>query len=118
MLILGTNRVVNHGPLKIWAERGLIRVEDSRDGSVKTMSVKDCALRVRALNDMIKNSHSTDDYYSCHEVTELQRVIDGYIEVMKHAQEQGMPSDASARRDLVRRRPTSIVIPDTSDMNL
>lgn len=112
-IILGQSGVLRHGPLRVWAERGLIRIEDSRDNSYNTISIKECALRVKALNDMIKNSMSTDTVFDPQEATELQRVIDGYIDVIRKAQEQGSPDDASARRDLVRRRPKTIVMPGT-----
>jgi uncharacterized protein (DUF2342 family) len=116
--IFGQTGVVRHGPLRIWAERGMVRIEDSRDNSYSSLSVKDCALRVKALSDMVKNTLSTDELFSYDEIIELQRVIDGYVSVMQRAREQGMPEDASARRDLARRRPKSIVVPNTVDMDL
>jgi hypothetical protein len=116
--ILGQSNVLIHGPLRVWAERGLVRIEDSRDNSYKIISVKDCAVRVKALNDMIKNSLSTNTVFDSNAVHEIQRVIDGYVSVMQRAKEQGMPEDASARRDLVRRRPTSILMPGGTDFGL
>ena len=118
MYLLGTHDVLRHGRLRVWAERGLIRIEDERDNSFTTISVKECAERVDALNDMLKNTSPEERKAHAPTVLELQRVIDGYIDVMRKAQEQGMPEDASARRDLVRRRPKSIVVPNVIDMDL
>lgn len=125
MHILGQAKVLKHGPLRIWAERGLIRIEDSRAErdpmrykAHETLTVKDCALRTKALSDMIRNSMSTNDLLSYDQCVELQRILDGYVDIMRQAQEQGMPSDASARRDLVRRRPTSVSINTNMDLEL
>lgn len=116
--ILGQHKVLMHGPLRIWAERGLIRIEDSRDNSYKIISVKECALRVKALNDMIKNSMSTHTVFDANQANELMRVIEGYVAVMQNAKEQGMPEDASARRAYVRSRPTSVLISGDTSFDL
>jgi hypothetical protein len=123
MHILGQSKVLKHGPLRIWAERGLVRIEDSRAEKDpnrykphETITVLQCAQRCKALSDMIKNSMSTNEVMSYDDVIELQRILDGYVDIMRQAQEQGMPSDASARRDLVRRRPVSININANMDL--
>lgn len=125
MHILGQAKVLKHGPLRIWAERGLIRIEDSRAERDperyrphETITVKQCAERCKALSDMIRNSMSTNDLLSYEECAELQKVLEGYVDIMRQAQEQGMPSDASARRDLVRRRPMSVSVNTNMDLEL
>jgi len=124
MHILGQHKVLKHGPLRIWAERGLIRIEDeraekdpSRYKPYEIISVKQCAERCRALSDMVKNSMSTNDVMSYAAVKELQALLEGYVDVMRQAQEQGMPEDASARREYVRRRPTSVFMPANVNIN-
>jgi hypothetical protein len=115
--LLGQTDVLRHGPLRIWAERGMIRIEDSRDNSYSTVTIKDFALRVAALNDMIKNSMSTDPYYGYNEIVELQRLIDGYVSIMRKAQEQGAPDNPDAIADRKRRKPLSkqVVLPVSMD---
>jgi hypothetical protein len=107
--------VVRFGPLRLWAERGLIRIEDARDGSYEIVSVHTMLYRMRAINEAIKNSsqrqkHSQDPE-DAKEVRRLQGMIDAMVTVCRKAQEQGMPSDASARRDLARRLPTTVLVP-------
>lgn len=118
MYLLGQAKVVRHGPLRVWAERGLIRIEDERDNSYKIESVEEFALRTKALNDMLLKTPTEDKLLYADQVHELQRIVSGYIDIMNQAKEQGMPEDATARRDLVRRRPKSIVVPNVVDMDL
>lgn len=109
MYIIGENhQVIRHGPLRVWAENGMVRIEDSRDNSYEVISVRECALRANALNDMIKNTMSSNPLYDAHAIVELQRVLEGYTTVMRKAQEQGMPTDKSAIADLKRRRATTV----------
>jgi hypothetical protein len=44
-------------------------------------------------------------------IEDLQRFIDKMEDLVQQAREQGSPDDASARRDLVRRRPVTVVVP-------
>lgn len=119
MIILGQNNVFRHGPLTVYAENGFVRLRDSRDGSLTTISVKDCALRAQAISDMIKNSASTDEFFDYAQVIELQRVLDGYIDVMRKAQEQGQHDDPTAVRDRRRRAPVSISVSGlTNDLGM
>jgi hypothetical protein len=50
------------------------------------------------------------------EITDIQRMIDDTIDICRKAREQGMPSDASARRDLKRRQKTQVSIPSNFNM--
>lgn len=100
--------------VRYWAERGLIRVEDSLDNSYKVLSVRQFLRHANALCEMLGNSPSKRDAGPDSELrAEMQRIIDRSVELAKRAQVQGMPSDASAARDLRRRRPVSVVVPGT-----
>lgn len=110
---LGYNLVATQN-LRFWAERGLIHVEDARDNSYKVFSVRTTLLRMRALQEMLGNSSErqmhSEDQFDRDKRAEIQTMLEGLTDVCRKAQEQGMPSDASARRDLVRRRPRTIVV--------
>lgn len=107
--------VVRFGPLRFWAERGLIHVEDSTDNSYDSFSVQECLYRMRAISDMLGNStqrakHSEDQFDAANRHRQ-QQMLDGMIEVCRRAQIQGMPSDPTARADLKRRAKRSIIVP-------
>ena len=111
------NDVVRFRHLRMWAERGLIHVEDSRNNEYKVVSVRVMLQRMRAIQDIIANSrpasrqaHSADPFDRAW-LEENQGMLEAMVEVVRNAQVQGMPSDASARRDLVRRRPKTVVVP-------
>lgn len=123
MLFLGTtdgNLVCNFGRLKIWAERGLIHVEDKSDNSYEVFSVRTALRRLDGISDMLRNSrrHLKEiGAMTNQEFDRQMRMLEQMIEVCRRAQLQGMPDDPSARRDLVRRRPTTVVVPGLkSDM--
>lgn len=120
MLFNGSNFLADHdvvrfGTLRLWAERGLIHIEDSKDNSYEAMSVKVCLQRMKSISEMLGNSSQRDvaseDQFDRNNRKRHQNMLDGMIEVVRRAQVQGMPDDASARRDLVRRRPKSVVVP-------
>jgi hypothetical protein len=98
-----------------WAERGLVRMEDSVDNSFHTYSVYEFLQRLSAVSDMILASREeTKDkmHMFGDELDRYQRFCEGGAEIARKAKEQGMPSDASARRDAIRRLPTSVVVPN------
>lgn len=104
--------------LRIWAERGLIRIEDSRDNSYEILSVRETLVRMRAMCDMVKNglahlrqNPNDNSYMAMNEIEDLQRFLDKMEGIIQQAREQGSPDDESARRDLVRRRPVTVVVP-------
>jgi hypothetical protein len=92
--------------LRVWAERGLIRVEDARDNSYQVITVEDAKDRIVALTDIMRS-----DYYDANGRTELRSFIGQVLEIMQKAQEQGMPSDPQASRDLKDRRAKSFLVP-------
>lgn len=97
---------------RYWAERGLIRVEDSLNNSYTVLSVREFMRHANAMSELLGNSRSVKTSGPDSDLrSEIQRIIDRSIELGKRAQIQGMPSDASAARDLRRRRPVSVVVP-------
>ena len=119
----GEHNVVHFGPRdnpgrdKYWAERGLIHHEDTVTGEYKTMTVRDFLQRLKGVNDMLGNSRATlakEKFAHSDEIKRQQRFVEEGTDLAKRAKEQGMPSDASARRELKRRRATSVVVPGTN----
>ncbi len=120
MILLGTSNSLDSGVvrtkfLRMWAERGLIHVEDSRDNSYNVFAVRTILHRMRGISDMLgnsserqMNSESTLDRKWRAEQVEM---LEGMVEVIKKAKEQGMPSDPTACRDLVRRAKKTVVVP-------
>ena len=98
--------------VRYWAERGLIRVEDSLDNSYEVLSVRQFLRHAQALSAMLGNSSAKKDAGPDTQLrAEFQRIIDRAVELARKAQIQGMPDDPSAARDLRRRRPVSVVVP-------
>lgn len=103
--------------VRYWAERGLIRVEDSLDNSYNVLSVRQFLRHANALCEILGNSSAKKDSGPDTNLrAEFQRIIDRSVELAKRAQVQGMPSDASAVRALRRSRPVSVVVPGTACM--
>lgn len=118
---LGDADVVIHDNIKMWAERGLIHIEDDRDNSYKVVGVREMLYRLKAVQDMLKNSKPSQRVKHSHDrfdrdlIDKTQKTIDQMVEVIRKAQEQGTPHDASARRDLARRRPKTFAVPGVGD---
>ncbi len=116
--LIGQGDVVNFNQHRYWAERGMVHWEDRDTGDYGTQSVRITLQRLRGINDMVKNSledvHSSGQklFYS-DEVDRHMRWIEQMVELLKRAQAQGMPSDASAVRDAKRRRKT-VCMPGTN----
>lgn len=114
VLFLGEHDCTKFRHLRLWAERGLVHIEDSRDGSYETISVRAALQRMKGIQDMLintRNDPGTRHLIRSDDFLEQQRFVEDMIEVCRKAKEQGMPYDASARRDQVRRRPKTFVMP-------
>lgn len=124
MLLTGTsgNRsVVNFGNLKFWAERGLIHIEDIRDGAYEVISVRSALHRMKAISDMLGNSVSAREKHSYDQfdydnVKRHQDMLDGLKILCDRAKVQGMPTDPSARRANARALPKTFVVPGRNSM--
>ncbi len=109
--------VVVFGHMRFWAENGLIHTESSIDGAYDCMSVREALTRANAISDMLGNStareiHSEDQFDQANRLRHM-RMLEGLQAIFAKAKIQGMPSDASARRDRIRRRPVTVVVPKT-----
>src|SRR5271166_5592624 len=93
------------GPLRFWAERGLIHVEDARDNSYDSMSVRSALDRIRAINDMLGNRREkhSEDQYDQTKRAELMAFVEKMVDIIRKAREQGTPDDPAACREYVRR---------------
>jgi hypothetical protein len=114
MHILGETGVYQYGPLRMWAERGQIHIEDATDNSYRIVTVQSIGHRLQAHSDMLKNSREQlkrNGQMLGDEYNRQLRMIEGMIDVCHKAQEQGMPTDESAVRDINRRLPKTVVIP-------
>lgn len=101
--------------LRVWAERGLVHMEDSRDNSYQVMPVKKALQHLNGINTMIGNTvHETHLYRD--EVEMHQKFIDKCVDVIRQAQEQGMPGDPSAARELNARRKKMFVMPKAAEL--
>lgn len=113
--LLGTNNIVNLGPLKYWAERGLVHCEDSRDGSCETIDTKIILERIKALNDMIGNTkRKVPGLMHADEIRTHQNFIDDMVQLCRAAADQGSPDNPDAIKDLRRRRPATVVVPSAA----
>ena len=109
--------VANYKFLKVWPERGLVHIEDMRTGGYQSIQVREMLYRLRALSEMVRETRKDPEFRKkkskevLGEIEELQRAILELEGVCRKAQEQGMPSDPSAVRDLIRRKACSIQVP-------
>lgn len=117
--ILGTHNMVRFGTLRIWAERGLIHMEDEVDNSYKVENVRTMLMRVKAINDMIGNSsdrgHSAkeDKGNYAEERLRLTKFVEDMIPLLRKAQEQGTPGEAmKAGQRPKNARPVQVVFGD------
>ena len=119
--LLGQHNVVQTKHLRIWAERGLIHIEDSRDNSYEAVSVRTELMRMKAIQEMLMNSREDmkrSGNMHAAEYDSLQRMLEEMIEVCTQAKAQGMPSDPRAARDLADRRPKTVVVPDMKSIRM
>lgn len=114
MQLLGQHNLCNFGRLKMWAERGLIHIEDTRDNTYEVASVRTALHRLKGISDMLANSREAmkrSGFLYADQYERYQRMVEEMTEICRLAQQQGMPEDASARRDLARRRPATVCLP-------
>lgn len=96
--------------MRFWAERGIIHCEDNVHG-YSSMSVGTFLRRVDAINDMLGNATPARDTGADANLrAETTRNVERAIMIARIAQDQGMPEDASARRDMLRRRSKTVCV--------
>jgi hypothetical protein len=81
-----------------WAELGRIHHQNERTGEYGSLSRRDFLLRLQALNDLNKNGSSSRSIYDVSERLRIQRFVEAAIALVRRAQQQGDPDDASVRR--------------------
>ncbi len=94
--------VVKTKDCRFWAENGMIRVEDARDNSYKSLTCRQALLHLAGLNDMLRASRRDTDYYD--EIMAMRTFVEEMEGVIKKAQVQGSPDDPTAVRDKANRR--------------
>lgn len=95
---------------RYWAERGLIHIETS-DNRYDTLSVRAFLHRVKGLVDMVGNSHaSRKGVFDEATRQDYQRFFEEAEAIAKLAQEQGMPSDKTARHAVMNSRPKTVCV--------
>ncbi len=104
-LFIGQHKVAVLDQCRFWADRGLVHCEDARDNSYVVMSVKDALLRAKAISEMV--GKSSNDYEFADRREYLQRFVSDMVDVCRKAQEQGMPTDPTARPA----RKTQVLVP-------
>lgn len=116
-LMLGNHDLLQYRKLRVWAERGLIRVEHTETGQYEILSVVDATKRALAISEIARLRRKNPrwkKYFD--EIAAQMDFVDRMHDVLRKAQEQGMPTDATARRDLVRRRPVTVSVPGSIDL--
>ena len=97
-------------PVRYWAENGLVKWEDAKDGSYGSMMWSDCAERALALHEMIFNSR--DKGLMSDEIRDCQKFLEDITKVITQAKDQGGLEDwDDATKERKRRKPTSVMIP-------
>jgi hypothetical protein len=113
-----SKNLVRFKNLRIWAERGLIHFEHTKDGAYHSESVREVLLRLNGLQDMLRNSRQAmrdNGFIDFLEFDEQQRAVEEVGELCALAQQQGMPSDPQAAGELHRRLPKYYVVPGATD---
>jgi hypothetical protein len=114
--LIGNSGVVKHGNLRIWAERGMIRIEDARDNSYVTVQLKQFLFRIKALNDAI--GKSSDSWEYADERRDMQRLVEEYVAVAKRCYGQGEPENKDAIKSRKRSRTRQVSMPKSFNMDL
>ena len=116
----GQHGVVKFGTLRLWADRGIVHIEDSKDNVYTTISVKEALNRMQAISDMVTNTlEMKGDITRFFKALESnQEFLDQMVKVCRKAQIQGMPTDPQARKELARRRPTTVFLPTKPTLDL
>lgn len=112
---LGQHNVVTLGrKLKLWAENGVVYVEDMTDGGVEAMHWRIAAERAAAVSDFngrrIKNGskrNTPEARYLPHLERDLE-FCEKFVDVIRQAREQCTFDDGSMLRDRIRRMPVSV----------
>lgn len=125
MLILGQNKVVvfrdpKGWEVRYWAERGLIKMEDSRHPNEITTftTMREVLVRLKCVNEMLGRSSDPGVEVDPQERHRLQTFVEQMVELVRYAREQGNPIDQGKVRNLGKHDPcglprsTRVLIPN------
>jgi hypothetical protein len=113
LILRGKTKLGLKREVRLWAERGLIHCEDSLDNSYRSMSVRQFLHRINGMNEMVGNTSSKRDKgFDVQLRAEIQRNVQQAMALAELAKIQGMPEDASARRDRARRQKKTVCVTD------
>lgn len=106
-------------PTRFWAEKGLVLWENCREDCLPeerfgSMTWRDAGERIRSLNELIFKS-SEAGYYA-DEFRRLGKFTRSMENVIRAAKEQGGPFDEDAIAEYRRRRPKTVIKPQTVDL--
>jgi len=90
--------------LEMWAEEGIVVIENQKDGNIDTVFRRDIALRAAALNLEAKRAYWQEQR------DELNEAVIKMHEVWKDAKQQGDPQDPEVIRQKVRERRRAVLI--------
>ena len=100
--------------VRFWAERGLIHWEDSRTNFYDSLKWQEFVSRLKGINDTLVVDKGASKSMSAAEVAlrnATQQQVEQGLQIAEQARAQGAPDDASAIRDLARRRPVTVCNP-------
>jgi len=105
-------RVLHYLGVTYWAERGFIHSERDSDGAYESCTVAAFAERADALLKLNEYSRRESPEYMRGAIYKRDRdAIEGMLDLCYAAREQGEVSNPDARKEAVRRRPTTVVVP-------
>lgn len=117
MYLLGQHNVLNLRHIKVWAENGLVHVEDVKTGYYEAMHWRVAAERVAAISDFngkrlrLGNSkRNTPEYKFLPYLESDLEFCEKAPAVIRQAREQGSYDDPSMIRDRIRRLPQQISV--------
>ena len=114
MHIIG-NDVARYAHLRVWAERGLVHIEDARDNSYECVPYRTMLERINAINEMLGKSRLDRGKFIDEDLrNRLQTAVEEIFAVCKKAKEQGSPDDPAARREASRRASATVRMPSAA----
>lgn len=76
---------------RYWAERGIIRMEDTATGEYHTFGLREFLQRLNGVSDMIGNSIAKDGFAHADEIKRNQDFVDAAMGLVERAKKQGLP---------------------------
>lgn len=112
-----------YGHQEFWPERGLVHIEDQRDGSYVSLSAAEAFARAISFNQEVKaaaaDTSLTDRVMYPDERAEILKMVVDLMACVKEARRQGDPTDPEVSRSVARaNRPCQVLLgPDAKPLN-